>query len=53
MRLQENFDVNQYVGKWYEWATDKNIWYKGDCVQAKYTKQSDGTIEVSNSLNSD
>ena len=35
---------------WYEHVRDKAVFYEtGDCVQARYTRRSDGTIEVRNS----
>ena len=50
VQLVGNFDVQQYSGKWYEHARDKATWYQnGDCVQAKYTAQDDGSIAVRNS----
>ena len=48
--LQPNFNVNSYLGPWHEHARDKGILFEyGDCVQAGYTKRSDGLIEVHNS----
>ena len=35
---------------WYEHVRDKGVFYEsGDCVQARYTIQGDGTVEVRNS----
>ena len=49
VQLVGNFNVDDYTGKWYEHARDKGVWYqRGDCVQAKYTKRSDGKISVRN-----
>ena len=49
--LQANFDINQYVGPWYETARDSSILFEyGDCTQAKYTLNQDGTLQVLNSL---
>ena len=49
VQLQEPFDITRYVGKWYEYARDKATFYeKGECVQAKYTLQTDRTIQVRN-----
>lgn len=48
--LQSNFDVNQYLGTWYEQARDKSILFQyGDCSQAKYSLRPDNQINVVNS----
>ena len=47
--VKQGFSVDQYSGIWYERFRDKSVWYEqGDCVQAKYTKRSDGSLEVRN-----
>ncbi|TNV75733.1 hypothetical protein FGO68_gene6621 [Halteria grandinella] len=49
--LQSSFDIDQYVGTWYEIARDKNIIFEyGDCTQARYTKMDDGKVQVFNTL---
>ncbi len=48
--VMQGFDLDRYVGMWYEQVRDKSVWYEtGDCVQARYTKMSDGSVEVRNS----
>ena len=48
--LEQNFDVNAYLGPWHEYARDKSILFEyGDCSQAKYSLRSDGLVEVHNS----
>ncbi len=50
IQLESSFNLDQYTGMWYEHVRDKLIYYEtGDCVQARYTKKSDGTVEVRNS----
>jgi apolipoprotein D and lipocalin family protein len=47
--LQENFDITQYIGTWYEAARVKNIRFEsGDCVSAEYSLNSDNTVKVVN-----
>jgi lipocalin len=42
VQVMQNFNVDSYIGVWYEQVRDKSIWYEtGDCVQAKYTKLGD------------
>ena len=50
VQLESSFNLNNYVGMWYEHVRDKYVFYEtGDCVQARYTIQGDGTVEVRNS----
>ena len=50
MSTKASFDLNQYTGVWYEQKRDKSILYEyGDCVQAGYSRRSDGLIDVHNS----
>ncbi len=50
IQLESSFNLNNYVGMWYEHVRDKNVFYeKGDCVQARYAILGDGTVEVRNS----
>lgn len=52
--LQVSFDVNQYLGTWYEYARDDGIIFEyGGCSQARYDLRSDGLISVQNSLYND
>merc|ERR1712004_414383 len=47
--VQENFDVNQYTGRWYEIQRIPVIYQKGQYrVTATYTSKSNGLIEVVN-----
>ena len=48
---EANFDVDQYVGSWYEAARDSKIIFEyGECTQARYDKQPNGIVTVRNSL---
>jgi apolipoprotein D and lipocalin family protein len=48
--LTPNFDLNQYIGVWYEYARDKSIIFEyGDCSQLYYTKKSNGNLGIQNS----
>ena len=43
--LQSNFDITQYQGSWKEIARDIGILYEyGECVQAQYTLNQDGSL---------
>ena len=45
IQLQENFDATRYTGVWFEIARDKQmIFERGECAQARYTLNEDGTI---------
>ena len=49
--LQSSFDVNQYLGTWFEAARDDGIIFEyGDCTQARYSLNADNTLNVHNSL---
>lgn len=49
--LQPNFDINQYLGTWYEAGRDKGLIYEyGDCAQARYSVNADGSLNIHNSL---
>ena len=44
-QVMQNFNLDAYTGMWYEQDRDKSVWYEtGDCVQAKYTRQADGSV---------
>ena len=48
--IQPNFDLSKYAGTWYEIKRNSDLPFeKGECVTARYTAQSDGSIEVKNS----
>ncbi|HMR20370.1 MAG TPA: lipocalin family protein [Sphingobacterium sp.] len=45
----QDFDLNQFLGKWYEIARIDFFWEKGlKNVTAEYSKNEDGTIRVNN-----
>jgi len=45
-----SFDLSRYLGRWYEIARAENVPFeKGDCNQAEYTLNDDGSIKVHNS----
>jgi len=47
-------DLDRYVGKWYDIASFPQRFQKGcACTMAKYTKNIDGTISVTNTCNKD
>ncbi|XP_060595398.1 apolipoprotein D-like [Ruditapes philippinarum] len=49
VRLQENFDLDRYLGKWYENRRYSN-WFSlfSNCVSAEYKKTSDTSVQVNN-----
>ena len=48
--LQSNFDATKYTGTWFQAAKDKNSPFEnGNCEQARYTINADGTLRVFNS----
>ena len=49
MNTKPAFDVNQYLGVWYEQMHDKAIVFQfGECTQAGYSKGDNGLINVHN-----
>ena len=51
MATKASFDLNQYLGVWYEQRRDKSVLYEyGECVQAGYLQGQDGLVNVHNSL---
>ena len=48
--VQQDFDLNKYIGRWYEYQRDSfNIWELGaECSTATYTKRLDNVINVEN-----
>ncbi|XP_008306467.1 apolipoprotein D-like [Cynoglossus semilaevis] len=47
--VQENLNVSQYMGVWYEIEKLPAAFERGKCVQASYSLLSDGTVNVYNS----
>lgn len=46
----QNFDLNRYLGDWYEAARDASTPFeKGECSQAHYELNESGTVKVVNS----
>ncbi|XP_028609583.1 apolipoprotein D [Grammomys surdaster] len=46
--VQENFDVNKYLGRWYEIEKIPASFEKGNCIQANYSLMENGNIKVLN-----
>ncbi len=47
---KSSFNLDQYLGVWHEQKRDKSILYEyGECIQAGYSRRSDGLINVHNS----
>ncbi|XP_020778456.2 apolipoprotein Db [Boleophthalmus pectinirostris] len=49
IKPQENFNVTQYLGTWYEIKKLPAMFERGKCVQAKYSLLQDGAVRVHNS----
>ena len=48
--LQQNFDATKYTGTWFNVAKDKTSPFEnGNCEQARYSINADGTLRVYNS----
>jgi len=48
-RELDSFDLNRYLGQWFELARGKDVpFQKGDCTQANYSMNDDGTVRVNN-----
>ena len=48
-QLQENFDATKYTGAWFQVAKDRNSPFEnGNCEQARYSINADGTLKVFN-----
>ena len=41
-QLQENFDITQYTGVWYEYSKLPNSFQKGQCTTATYGIEGNG-----------
>ncbi|XP_052239162.1 apolipoprotein D-like isoform X2 [Dreissena polymorpha] len=49
VKVQQQFDINQYMGKWFEERRFFAIFEAGmTCVSAEYTLQDDGSVKVNN-----
>ncbi|KAF0028463.1 apolipoprotein Db [Scophthalmus maximus] len=48
-KVQPNFNLQQYLGRWYEIARLPASFERGTCIQANYALREDGTIRVLNS----
>ncbi|KAG5215890.1 hypothetical protein JEQ12_001466 [Ovis aries] len=46
--VQENFDVNKYLGRWYEIEKIPVSFEKGSCIQANYSLKENGNVKVIN-----
>ncbi|XP_066203505.1 apolipoprotein D [Saccopteryx leptura] len=46
--VQEDFDVNKYLGRWYEIEKIPVSFEKGSCIQANYSLNENGNIKVIN-----
>jgi len=49
VQLKEKFDLNQYLGRWYEVEKYPNWFEKGSCNGAMYKLEEDGRVAVNNS----
>ncbi|KAM9332651.1 apolipoprotein Db [Pholidichthys leucotaenia] len=48
-KVQPNFDLHRYLGRWYEIEKLPAFFERGKCIQANYALRRDGTIQVLNS----
>ncbi|XP_034022024.1 apolipoprotein Db isoform X2 [Thalassophryne amazonica] len=48
-KVQPNFRIQQYQGKWYEIEKLPATFERGKCIEANYALRSDSTIRVQNS----
>ncbi|XP_010788121.1 apolipoprotein D-like [Notothenia coriiceps] len=48
-KVQPNFNLQQYLGKWYEIEKLPASFERGKCIEANYAVRKDGTIRVLNS----
>ncbi|XP_009813836.2 apolipoprotein D [Gavia stellata] len=46
--VQEDFDINKYLGKWYEIEKLPSSFEKGSCIQANYSLKENGKFKVIN-----
>ena len=49
--LEQEFDINRYLGVWYEIYKDPSFYWEkgGECTTATYTLKDDGNVNVYNS----
>ncbi|KAG7526984.1 apolipoprotein D-like [Solea senegalensis] len=47
-KVQPNFNLPQYLGRWYEIEKLPASFEKGKCIEANYALREDGTIQVLN-----
>ncbi|KAM8730906.1 apolipoprotein Db [Acanthopagrus schlegelii] len=48
-QVQPNFNLQQYLGRWYEIAKLPASFERGKCIEANYAVRKDGSIQVLNS----
>lgn len=50
VELQANFDIDQYLGKWYEIFRAESVPFgsDGDCAVVRYSRKDDGGVDVDN-----
>lgn len=48
-KVQPNFNIQQFLGTWYEIEKLPASFERGKCIEAKYAVRTDGTIQVLNS----
>ncbi|XP_038587560.1 apolipoprotein Db [Micropterus salmoides] len=48
-KVQPNFNLQQYLGRWYEIEKLPASFERGKCIEANYAVRKDGTIQVLNS----
>ncbi|XP_040921827.1 apolipoprotein Db isoform X2 [Toxotes jaculatrix] len=48
-KVQPNFNLQQYLGRWYEIEKLPASFERGKCIEANYAIRKDGTIQVLNS----
>lgn len=46
--VQPNFEINKYLGKWYEIEKLPAFFEKGKCIEANYALRPDNTVQVVN-----
>uniref|UniRef100_UPI0037E90E9A apolipoprotein Db n=1 Tax=Semicossyphus pulcher TaxID=241346 RepID=UPI0037E90E9A len=47
-KVQPNFNLQQYLGRWYEIEKLPASFERGKCIEANYAVRKDGTIQVRN-----
>eukprot|EP00058_Branchiostoma_floridae_P020592 XP_002606082.1 hypothetical protein BRAFLDRAFT_125105 [Branchiostoma floridae] len=51
VKVQENFDIKQYLGIWHEIQKFVSVFEEGKCLRANYTLKPDGHVIVDNQEN--